>query len=61
MSAFAIILINFFIVVSAIVIGWLLWSHYRLINVNQSNANNTEFLQAYNTLLIDYRSIRSRY
>ncbi len=50
MNAAAIILIILLIVIAAIVIGWLLWRHHRLINVNQSNANNPEFLRAYNNL-----------
>lgn len=50
MSAAAIILIIFIIVIVAIIIGWLWWRQHKLINVNESNANNPEFLRAYNNL-----------
>jgi type II secretory pathway pseudopilin PulG len=48
MNAPAIVLIIFIIVVVIIILGWLIWRHRQLIDVN--NVNNSEFLRAYTNL-----------
>lgn len=44
----AIVLIIFIIVVVIIILGWLIWRHRQLIDVN--NIDNSEFLRAYTNL-----------